>query len=71
MGNDLLIVGEFDPAKLKINHYTPYESYQVTDIEIIYHKKEPLDYNMLILKWFAYMFIGMFAGYKLMTIIIN
>jgi hypothetical protein len=71
MGNELIIYGDFDPAKLHIKYYTPYESSEVTDIEIIYHKNEGEESQlMIVLKFISYLLFAMIAGYKIMEIAI-
>jgi len=71
MGNEILLIGKFDPAKLKIKYYTPYESFDVEDVEVIYHKTEEENYNMFLLKWIVQIILGLYAGYKIMDIAIN
>jgi hypothetical protein len=71
MGNEILLIGKFDPAKLKIKYYTPYESFDVEDVEVIYHKTEEENYNMFLLKWIVQIILGLYAGYKIMNIAIN
>ena len=71
MGNEILLIGKFDPAKLKIKYYTPYESFDVEDAEVIYHKTEEENYNMFLLKWIVQTILGLYAGYKIMNIAIN
>lgn len=71
MGNEILLIGKFDPAKLKIKYYTPYESFDVEDVEVIYHKTEEENYNMFLLKWIVQIVLGLYAGYKIMDIAIN
>jgi hypothetical protein len=71
MGNELIIYDNFDPSKLHIKYYTPYESSEVTDIEIIYHKNEDEESQlMIILKFIFYLLFAMIAGYKIMEIAI-
>lgn len=71
MGDEILLVGKFDPSKLSIKCYTPYESFDVEKIEVKYHKTKEVNYNMLLLKWIIQIIMGMYAGYKIMDIAIN
>ncbi|MFA6887822.1 MAG: right-handed parallel beta-helix repeat-containing protein [Fermentimonas sp.] len=71
MGNELIVIGTFEPEKLKIKYYTPYESFEVEDIEIIYHKNEGESPFMATLKFIVQMVLAMYAGYKIMEIAIN
>lgn len=71
MGNELIVTGNFDPEKLRIKYYTPYESFEVEDIEIIYHKNEGGSPFMATLKFIVQMVLAMYAGYKIMEIAIN
>jgi len=69
MGEEFIIVGKFDPTKLNIKHYTPYESSDVKNIELNYHKNKGESTLLLTLKFIVYILLAMFAGYKIMTII--
>lgn len=71
MGDEILLIGKFDPSKLSIKCYTPYESFDVEKIEVKYHKTKEVNYNMLLLKWIIQIIMGMYAGYKIMDIAIN
>lgn len=71
MGNEIILIGKFDPSKLSIKCYTPYESFDVEKIEVKYHKTKEVNYNMLLLKWIIQIIMGMYAGYKIMDIAIN
>ncbi len=71
MGNELILVGKFDPAQLHIKYYTPYESSEIEDIEIIYHKTEGENPLITTLKFLVQMIMAMYAGYRIMIIIIN
>ena len=70
MGNEFIIYGKFDPVKLHINYFTPYESTGLKDFEIIYHKNEGENPIITTLKFILYMLLAMYAGYKIMKIII-
>jgi hypothetical protein len=71
MGNELLLIGIFDPAKLNIKCYTPYESYEIKNIEIEYHKNKGESWLITTLKFIVQVLFAMFAGYKIMITIIN
>ncbi|MCK9576109.1 MAG: hypothetical protein M0R51_09300 [Clostridia bacterium] len=71
MGNDLIVVGKFDPAKLHIKYYTPYESFEIEDINIIYHKNKEESRTMIIFKFIVYLALAMYAGYKIMKTVIT
>jgi len=71
MGNELIIPGEFNPNKLDIKCYTPYESFDVTDIQIEYHKNVGESRLFTTLKFLAQLIIAMYAGYKLIVIIMD
>jgi hypothetical protein len=70
MGDEFIIYGKFDPVKLHINYFTPYESTGLKDFEIIYHKNEGENPIITTLKFILYMLLAMYAGYKIMKIII-
>jgi len=70
MGDELVIIGKFDPTQLHIKYYTPYEVSEVEDIEIIYNKAEGESYFMTTLKFIVYMLFAMYAGYQIMKIAI-
>lgn len=70
-GDVFILPGEFDKDKLYIEYFTPYESSEVDDIVVTYHKTEEENYNMIILKFIIYLILAMFAGYKMMSTIIN
>jgi len=71
MGDELLIIGNFDPSKLHIMYYTPYESFEITDIEIVYHKNKGENPILTTLKFIIEMLMAMYAGYKIITIAIE
>ena len=71
MGNDLILVGKFDQTQLHIKYYTPYETFEIEDIDIIYHENKEESRTMIILKFIIYLALAMYAGYKIMKTIIT
>lgn len=71
MGDELIISGKFDPGKLHIKYYTPYESFDIKDVEIVYHKNKGENPIVATLKFIIEMFLAMYAGYKIITIVIE
>lgn len=68
--DSIIIYGDFDPNKLKVTCYTPYENFTVTDFEHnIYNMKKNTwisPQTAFILK----LLLMLFCGYKLMRVII-
>ncbi|MFA6727525.1 MAG: right-handed parallel beta-helix repeat-containing protein [Prevotella sp.] len=68
--DSIIIYGDFDPSKLKVTCYTPYENFTVTDFE---HSIYSMEKNTWISPQTAFilkLFLMLFCGYKLMRVII-
>lgn len=68
--DSIIIYGDFDPSKLKVTCYTPYENFTVTDFE---HSIYSMEKNTWISPQMAFilkLLLMLFCGYKLMRVII-
>jgi len=70
-GYELIIHEKFDKSKLHIEYFTPYESFEVTDIDIIYHETKEENNDKATINFILHMILVLLAGYKIMDTIIN
>lgn len=70
MGDEYVIYGDFNPSKLHVEYFTPYESFPAK-VEIIEHKKEERGVFVSIFTFLAQLIMALYAGYKIMDIAFN
>lgn len=70
MGDEYVIYGDFNPSKLHVEYFTPYESFPAK-VEIVEHKKEERGIIVSMFSFLAQLIMALYAGYKIMDIAFN
>jgi hypothetical protein len=70
MGDEYVIYGDFNPSKLHVEYFTPYESFPAK-VVIVEHKKEERGINVSMFSFLAQLIMALYAGYKIMDIAFN